>query len=67
MPAGVSTTTYVKFASSALLSMAAGSQFVHLYYRPLKDIEEFVKESEDRIIPEHIKEILNKEKKPKQS
>jgi len=44
---------------------AAGSQFVHLYYRPLQDIEEFVKESEDRIIPEHIKEILNKEKQSK--
>jgi len=65
MPAGVSTKTYLKFATSALLSMAAGSQFVHLYYRPLQDIEEFVKESEDRIIPEHIKQILNKDKQSK--
>jgi hypothetical protein len=43
MPAGVSTFTYVKFATAALLSMLAGSQTVHMYYRPLEDFEQLLK------------------------
>lgn len=60
MPAGVSVFTYVRFLSAALLSMAAGSQTVHLYYRPLEDIEEIVKETQEKVLPPEIKEIIKK-------
>lgn len=46
MPAGVSWPTYLKFASVAFLFMFAGSHSVHLYYRPLNDLEEIVKAEE---------------------
>jgi len=46
MPAGVSWPTYLKFASLALLSMFAGSHVVHLYYRPLEDLQEYVRKAE---------------------
>ncbi|XP_019866695.1 protein brawnin [Aethina tumida] len=42
MPAGVSWSRYLKFFCAAFLSMAAGSQAVHLYYRPLEDIDKYV-------------------------
>lgn len=43
MPAGVSWSEYIKFFVSAMVSMAAGSQLVHMYYKPLKDLPDFVK------------------------
>jgi len=46
MPAGVSWPTYLKFVSLASLSMFAGSHAVHVYYRPLNDLEEYVKQQE---------------------
>jgi len=48
MPAGVSTYTYVKFATAALVSMALGSQTVHVIYRPLQDLDDLVKLAELR-------------------
>jgi len=36
MPAGVTLPVYLKFLSAALLSMFAGSQFVHYWYKPLQ-------------------------------
>lgn len=42
MPAGVSWGTYLKFFSAAMVSMMAGSQLVHIYYRPLDDLEELI-------------------------
>lgn len=42
MPAGVSWGTYLKFFSAAMVSMMAGSQLVHIYYRPLDDLEEMI-------------------------
>ena len=42
MPAGVSVGQYTKFLLASLLSMAAGSQLVHMYYKPLQDLEEYV-------------------------
>lgn len=42
MPAGVSWGQYIKFATAAFLAMTAGSQTVHLYYNPLKDLKVYV-------------------------
>ncbi|XP_044736278.1 protein brawnin [Chrysoperla carnea] len=42
MPAGVSWPTYLKFFAAAMLSMMAGSQVVHMYYRPLDDMNELI-------------------------
>lgn len=60
MPAGVSLFTYVKFATASLLSMFAGSQLVYNYYRPLEDLEEFIRKSEGKQISEaDIKDLLS--------
>ncbi|XP_036319174.1 uncharacterized protein LOC118733747 [Rhagoletis pomonella] len=42
MPAGVSWVQYMKFFSAAMLSMMAGSQLVHMYYKPLDDINVYI-------------------------
>ncbi|EDV99977.1 protein BRAWNIN [Drosophila grimshawi] len=42
MPAGVSWGQYTKFLGSALLAMMAGSQAVHLYYKPLDDLPVYI-------------------------
>lgn len=42
MPAGVSWGEYLKFMSCALLSMMAGSQLVHMYYKPLQDLDSYI-------------------------
>lgn len=44
MPAGVSWPTYLKFTTAALLSMFAGSQVVHVYYKPLNDLDKYIEE-----------------------
>jgi len=44
MPLGVSWGQYLKFTSAAMLSMFAGSQLVHVYYRPLDDMDKLIKE-----------------------
>jgi len=49
MPAGVGWSRYLKFSASALLSMMAGSQVVHLYYRPLDDLEVYVETLEKEL------------------
>lgn len=33
---------YLKFTSAAMLAMFAGSQLVHRYYNPLKDLNYYV-------------------------
>lgn len=43
MPAGVSWGQYSKFFVAAMLSMLAGSQVVHMYYRPLDDLDVYIK------------------------
>jgi len=50
MPAGVSWGQYLRFTAAALLSMMAGSQTVHLIYRPLEGLDNLVKEKEDEIL-----------------
>lgn len=42
MPYGVSWGKYLTFMSCAMLSMFAGSQVVHKYYRPLDDFNKYV-------------------------
>ncbi|XP_058818614.1 ubiquinol-cytochrome-c reductase complex assembly factor 6 [Topomyia yanbarensis] len=56
MPAGVSTKEYVKFMAAAFLAMFAGSQVVHIYYKPLKDLDHFVKKE---IMTQHLREVKN--------
>ncbi|KAL1516802.1 hypothetical protein ABEB36_000657 [Hypothenemus hampei] len=48
MPAGVNWNQYLKFMTAALLSMFAGSQLVHMYYRPLDDLEKYIDEAKKR-------------------
>lgn len=42
MPAGVGLGQYIRFSIAAFLAMAAGSQIVHMYYKPLNDIDVYV-------------------------
>jgi len=65
MPAGVSTFTYLKFATAAFFSMALGSQCVHMYYRPLEDLEQLVNKSEEQILPSHVKALLKEQQQKK--
>lgn len=50
MPAGVSWSTYLKFVTAAFLSMALGSQVVHLYYRPLNDLDSLLEQERTRLV-----------------
>jgi 3-methyladenine DNA glycosylase Tag len=61
MPAGVSWPTYLKFALASGLSMIAGAQTVHQLYRPLEDLEEWVKNFEEQ--QKIIEEVRNSEAK----
>lgn len=47
MPAGLSWPKYIKFVVAASLSMFAGAQTVHLFYRPL-DVSAFVTANGER-------------------
>lgn len=61
MPAGVSWTKYLTFFVAAMASMAAGAQTVHVYYKPLKDIEVYVeKEIEKRHLNLKPEDVLPK-------
>ncbi|XP_037935772.1 protein brawnin-like [Teleopsis dalmanni] len=42
MPAGVGWGQYIKFFTCAMLSMMAGSQLVHYYYKPLQDLDVYI-------------------------
>lgn len=49
MPAGVSWGQYLKFMSCAVLSMMAGSQLVHMYYKPLEDLEIYIDKEVEQV------------------
>jgi len=49
MPAGVSWPQYVKFFVAAMVSMLLGAQAVHVYYRPLDDLNELVQQEAERL------------------
>lgn len=57
MPAGVTWGVYLKFATAAMLSMLAGSQVVHMLYRPLDNMEELVNEEVKRLQMELVTAI----------
>ncbi|XP_063979245.1 ubiquinol-cytochrome-c reductase complex assembly factor 6 [Diachasmimorpha longicaudata] len=44
MPSGVPWGPYLRFFTAAMLTAFAGAQTVHLYYRPLDDLEKLVDE-----------------------
>ena len=51
MPAGVSWPKYIKFLTAGLLSMMAGSQTIHLIYRPLEGMDVLVQREIERLKP----------------
>ncbi|XP_028031894.1 uncharacterized protein C12orf73 homolog [Bombyx mandarina] len=53
MPAGVTWGQYISFSIAAMLSMLAGSQVVHLYYKPLQDLNEYINR-ELKNLPDNI-------------
>ncbi|XP_076448508.1 ubiquinol-cytochrome c reductase complex assembly factor 6-like [Babylonia areolata] len=48
MPAGVTWGRYLRFFTASMLSMFAGAQVVHLIYRPLDDMEEWVEKEKKK-------------------
>jgi hypothetical protein len=44
MPAGVSWPKYLKFFVASMVSMMLGAQAVHVYYRPLDNLNELVQQ-----------------------
>lgn len=55
MPAGVSWSTYLKFMTAAMVSMVAGSQTVHHIYKPLDDLEQMIKDEQEKLQQEKEK------------
>lgn len=62
MPAGVSWGQYMAFSSAAMLTMLAGSQIVHQYYRPLKNLQEYINK-ELKNLPDHVQAKIRSELK----
>lgn len=60
MPAGVTWGQYLSFSAAAMLSMLAGSQVVHQYYRPLQDLNKYINR-ELQNFPDHIQAKIRKE------
>lgn len=44
MPAGVSWPKYLSFLAAATLTMFAGAQTVHNFYKPLDDMDKYIEE-----------------------
>lgn len=49
MPAGVSWGKYLTFSTAALFTMFAGAQTVHVFYRPLDDLEKYVQKEKENL------------------
>ncbi|XP_045491432.1 protein brawnin [Colias croceus] len=62
MPAGVSWGQYISFSISAMLSMLAGSQLVHLQYKPLIDLHKYI-EKELQHLPPDVQNKIRQELK----
>ncbi|XP_049695245.1 ubiquinol-cytochrome-c reductase complex assembly factor 6 [Helicoverpa armigera] len=60
MPAGVTWGQYIAFSSAAMLSMLAGSQIVHQYYKPLQDLNEYINK-ELRSLPDNVQVKIRQE------
>lgn len=48
MPGGFSWPRYITFCVVSMLTTLAGAQCVHVYYRPLDDLEELVQQELER-------------------
>jgi hypothetical protein len=48
MPAGVPWPKYLKFFAAAMVTMMAGAQTVHIYYKPLEDLNTLVEKEIER-------------------
>jgi hypothetical protein len=48
MPAGVSWPKYLMFFAASMTSMMLGAQTVHVYYRPLDDLNQLVEQELER-------------------
>lgn len=62
MPAGVSWGQYIAFSSAAMVSMLAGSQIVHQYYKPLRDLNDFINK-ELKNLPDNVQVKIRQELK----
>lgn len=60
LPAGVTIGQYIRFSAAAFLSMFLGSQTVHNYYRPLRDLDKYI-EAEIEQLPEDQKQKVKME------
>jgi len=67
MPAGVSWPTYLKFTIAAGLSMVAGAETVHRFYRPLEHLEEFIEDFEKKVVEAEQETHKNKNKETNKS
>lgn len=54
LPPGVTAGQYIRFTCTALCTMFLGSQLVHNYYKPLKDLDKYL-QSEIENLPEQEK------------
>lgn len=48
MPYGYTWPFFMRFAAAAMLSMFAGAQCVHAFYKPLSDLDEYVEEEKQK-------------------
>jgi len=55
MPAGVSLSVYLRHMTASLLSMFAGAQLVHSFYKPLADLDDLVEAEKERLEAEAVK------------
>lgn len=53
MPAGVSWSKYSLFFTAAMVSMFAGSQVVHIYYKPLQDLDNYIEKEKEKTMKEN--------------
>jgi hypothetical protein len=63
MPAGVSWGSYLRFTAAALFTMFAGAQIVHVYYKPLGDLDKYVEKVEKQ--HEEYRKALEEQRKKK--
>lgn len=53
----------VRFFIASMLSMFAGSQFIHSIYRPLDGLDELVAQKEREMLADRERAMIGKDKK----
>lgn len=48
----------MRFAAASLISMFLGSQTIHLYFKPLSDMEQFINEEIQNLPEDQRKKLL---------